>query len=541
MRRFLATLAIAVAIAGPAQAQPAVTASQIADTVARGLVAQYEAALIRQRRLADQREEQLIESYEARMRELRARMDRGESLAQAQLSEARTQFAAYVATIAARNSDAVELVQAYRTQLANDIAQASPEQLAALQRFADGDQQAGFDQYQAESARRAAARQRQAQAAAEAAAHAARAADAADARQLARLGETMRLQGLKTVAELLALWNRAGELDPSDFETQLNRAQFVAMSGDLSLARTLAEQAQAMATNDRELYNATYVAQLIARNQDDWAAVEQIDLQITAILRRIANADPNNFDAELVARLSEVREQSINGDHAGAQVALEELLGAVRRRIAADPQNRQAQWRLSDVLVRLAFEQRMLGNSTGEIASLAEGVVAARQLSNGDPGDFRTHRNLSGMLFALANAQMRAGDRAGRLASLEENVAVFRRLADASPTDVTALRELGASLGQLSEAQNDDEALTSLTESLAVARTLADADANAETLRNVWVAMWRMAFIPNSGVTWAQLLTVMEDAERRGMLEPADGRFLDEARLNAGRESAATR
>jgi hypothetical protein len=211
------------------------------DAVARGLVAQYEAALIRERRLADQREVDLIAQYETQIRTLRTQYDAGGEGVLPQLAQARADYAAALTPIAARDPEVRQLVEGYQERLAEDIAEASPEQLAALQRFADGDQEEGFRQYREESERRSAARQRVAQAAVEAAQRA----DAADARQLASLAETMRLNGRTTTAEVLALWERASELEPTHVESHVNRSLLAQEVGDLARARAAAEAAVA--------------------------------------------------------------------------------------------------------------------------------------------------------------------------------------------------------------------------------------------------------------------------------------------------------
>lgn len=77
--------------------------------VVRGLEAQYQAALIRERRLADDREQRLIADAEARLSRARAAADAAQGEAaqvQAELAAARADYAALVESIAQRDGAA---------------------------------------------------------------------------------------------------------------------------------------------------------------------------------------------------------------------------------------------------------------------------------------------------------------------------------------------------------------------------------------------------------------------------------------------------
>lgn len=131
-----------LAVATPAFAQPRGAQAANADSVVRGLEAQYQAALIRERRLADDREQRLIADAEARLTRARAAADaaQGEARAvQAELEAARADYANLVAGIASRDAAARAEIDTYRREAADMVARANPEKLAALQRFADGD------------------------------------------------------------------------------------------------------------------------------------------------------------------------------------------------------------------------------------------------------------------------------------------------------------------------------------------------------------------------------------------------------------------
>lgn len=206
MRGWLAALGVAL-LAGSAWG------AETGD-VARGLEAQYQAALIRERRLADDRELRLIAQYETELRAARARYDQGEAGAQAELAVARERFAAEVANIALRESSLRAELAAYRAEAQGLAQRATPELLDAYQRFADGDRVGAWPVIEALT---------QAQVRATMAAAGARAAVAV--RDAAQARETMRLFGEAGAADVLTLWDQAAALDPGDFETQIYRAR----------------------------------------------------------------------------------------------------------------------------------------------------------------------------------------------------------------------------------------------------------------------------------------------------------------------------
>ena len=499
MQRALCALALAMAAFAPgAIAQPTVVASQATDAVTRGLVAQYEAALIRERRLADDREQHLIADYETRMRDLRARVDRGEAAAQAQLGEARTQYAAYVAPIAARDSEARQLVEGYQAQLARDIAQASPEQLAALQRFADGDQEAGFTQYQAESARRAAARQHQVEAAAQAAAQAARAADAADARQLAQLGETMRASGRKSTAEVISLYEAATTLEPNVASSWLALIRLYRERGRLQDAQRAGERGLTANPSSIERVNLEFQ---LGYTLKDW-------------LQHLPEANALLMTAQ----------------------------GHAREILTSEPGDLEAKRLLGQILYLLAENAIALRSDYAYGSEAAQQSLAVlREVAAADPNDTAAQRAVASSLIRVADMEIALNHFVRAQEACEESLAIRRRLAAADPNDVFAQRYVGVTLERLGDVQlyqnNQADARASFEERLAVARRTAALDvSNALAQRDVWVAMQRLVYFPESGVTWAQIVAAIEEQERRGTLLPSDRQWLDQARFYAARE-----
>ena len=90
-------------------------------------------------------------------------------------------------------------------------------------------------------------------------------------------------------------------------------------------------------------------------------------------------------------------------------------------------------------------------------------------------------------------------------------------------------------LGNVLVAQGDlAGARSRYQDSLDIRKRLAAADPSSASLqRDVWVSMGKLASMAGTGVTWQQVVDVMEDMQRRGVLQPTDVRFLDEARRKA--------
>ena len=142
---FLGAFVVGAALSASASltnAQSVVAVQVSSESTIRGLEAQYQASLIRERRLADDREQRLIADAEARLTLARAAADAAQGdarAAQAELEAARAAFSDLVGGIAQRDAAARAQINAYRAEAAEMVARASPEKLAALQRFADGD------------------------------------------------------------------------------------------------------------------------------------------------------------------------------------------------------------------------------------------------------------------------------------------------------------------------------------------------------------------------------------------------------------------
>ena len=136
-----------------------------------------------------------------------------------ELGAARADYAKLAAGIVQRDAAAQAEIEAYRAEAEQRVAKATPEELAALQQFADGDRVVaepvlmGIRDARKRATLKAAAMR-----------------IARDERATADEHDIMRLHGEATMAEVLKLYETAAEDDPNDWKTNW-------LIGDLSFSR----------------------------------------------------------------------------------------------------------------------------------------------------------------------------------------------------------------------------------------------------------------------------------------------------------------
>lgn len=82
-------------------------------------------------------------------------------------------------------------------------------------------------------------------------------------------------------------------------------------------------------------------------------------------------------------------------------------------------------------------------------------------------------------------------------------------------------------------------ALSSYQTSLAIRERLAAADPSSTVWqRDVWVSLWKLHGLPESGVSWRDIAQRMEIMKANGTLLPTDEQFLQRARAEAEAEAA---
>jgi hypothetical protein len=167
------------------------------------------------------------------------------------------------------------------------------------------------------------------------------------------------------------------------------------------------------------------------------------------------------------------------------------------------------------------------------------GAVRER-LAPADPSNAAWHYNLGISHERTGDVFLTQGKLQDALEAFETKRAIIGRLVAADPSNAAWQRDLSVShnkVGDVLRAQSKlDKALAAYQASLAIAARLAAVDPiNAGRQRDVCVTLWRLASIPGSRVTWAQVLTRMEAMKASGTLMPSDEKLLQEARARVGK------
>jgi len=509
---------LAAAVPTPTLAVTVAAAEADRQALAQGLQAQYEVALIRERKIADDRETQLIATLEVRLKAARAQADaaKGDAhAANAALALARADYAKLAAQIAQKDPATQTDVAAFQAQAETVAAQASPQKLAALQRFADGDRVGAWPIIKsltdAELASAGPAQQ------------------ARDLRQLAELRDVMRAHGEAATAEVLDLYDRAAALDPSHFRTQAERVRLARDSGDLIRARAAATQALNVATSDGERAAAQRLVGEIASDQHDYAAAKPALEQALAIFRRLAANDPTPANqGEVAGVLQDTGDlQALNSAYNAARAAFSESLAIRQRLAAADPGDAALQDYIGSDYQRLGDLDEKLGDLKGARADFQAGLAVRQKISAADPSNTDLQYYVSAFLRRLGDLAEKQGDLAGARKAYEDCLAIRQRLSAANPSSAQLQNAVALDLEDLAGvafSQNDEAtARADYDACLAIRRQLADADpTNAGLQQLILRAMARSARVSGSSVSWRDVAVQYQRIEKAHQLTPGD-------------------
>jgi tetratricopeptide (TPR) repeat protein len=538
MRRSAAILGAAAALAAGLGAVPArlwaaePPPAQEADrqALAQGLQAQYEAALIRERKMADDRETQLIGSLEARLRTARVQADaaKGDARqANATLDAARADYETLVGQVVRHDPTAQADVLALRSQAQSVAAQASPAKVAALQRFADGDRTGAWPQLQSIT---------QAEMDAPGASIATQ---ARDLRELASLRDVMRAHGEAGTADVLSLYDKAAVLDPSHFRTELERARLAHDLGDLPRARGAAELAGKVAVTDNERADALKWIAEQATAQHDYPIAGADYVQSLAIFRRLAASDPTPSMQNNVAMV--LQDQGdldvLTGDFKGAKASYAEGLGIRQKLSAADPASVRLADEVASFFQRIGDLDEKLGDVAGARSDYEQGLAIRQRLAAADPTNNDLAYYASAFMRRIGDLALKQGDLAGARKAYEDCLAIRQRLSAANPSSAQLQNAVALDfedLAQVAYTQGDlGAARTDLTRSLDIRVKLGAADpTNAAVQQLILRAMTRLARIPNGGVAWDQVAAQYRKIKDAGQLVPGDDKVLEALRAH---------
>ena len=272
----------------------------------------------------------------------------------------------------------------------------------------------------------------------------------------------------------------------------------------LDTARALMDQLAKAAPDDPQLQHG-YAAMLIEFVETYLAAGDLTRAQAAAAenlatVRKLAAADPDNAEwqrdvSKSLNEVGNVRRDA--GDRAGALILYEESLAIRRKLAAADPGNVEWQRDVSVSLEKIGDMRRAAGDRAEALASYEASLAIVRKLAAADPGNARWQRELGVCLNKVGDMRRAAGDRAGALAAHEESLAIARKLAAGDPGNAEWQRDVGVSLERIGDVRLDSAdrvgALAAYEESLAIARKLAAADpGNAGWQRDVHLGLERI-------------------------------------------------
>lgn len=368
-----------------ARAQPNLAAllTGAREQVSRDLEAGFQAGLIRERRLADDRQASEMARLEGLVRTLRQRAARaGGDAAQArrELVAARAEFARLTADIAGRESSLRAQLNAYRVEAGRIAFTADPAKLAALQQFADGDRVGAWpvleELTQAEN--RAGLR----------AAHAIAGERSA---QLAALREVMRDRGEATAADVLAIWTQVVTLDPDNFEGQLERARLALLVGRYAEAEAAGQAGLRVASTLEERWRANSRLADTATTRPRRKGYAEAAVPLA---RQLVDGNPASvpFQQQLARSLSQLGTQGAWDDLVAARGHFDESLAILRRLVTADPTSIVLREDLAEALNDAGRLLNDFNDAPGSLATFEEQVAVARAVIRDAPGSLR-HRH----------------------------------------------------------------------------------------------------------------------------------------------------
>jgi tetratricopeptide (TPR) repeat protein len=568
--------------AAPAHAAGAAPVSAEREAVVRGLEAQYAAVLIKERRLADDRETRLLGAAEARLTKARAELSTLKRETAGELNAARADYAKLAAQIVQRDAAAQAEIEAYRAEAEQRAAQATPEELAALQQFADGDRVVAEPVLMSirEARKRAtlkAAAMRIAQ----------------DERATADEHNVMREHGEATTLEVLKLYDIAAADDPADTKTNLMRGLLSQQEHDYAKAAAAYQQAIAGARTDREREAAYSGLGYVQLMQASFADAEKSLAPALELSLKLLAAEPKSVSA--VKDLADCYIQigmvyRAEGERTKAMASFQSALDAARQ---ADAGAIQILYKLADASEKIGDLQFEGGDAKAALASHTQELDFARRALAMDPKAATARRYAGRALDRIGDALQTQGDFKAALAKFLEHNAIFRELAAEDPTSVYYQQEIAAGLQRLASVEyNHDRdfpralqtyaeslevdkrlaaqhpestslqigvaigyanlgtvqtdvgdkagAITSLRQALAIGRALVGKDPNAIDAQTVIAStLGNLARMPGSGVTWAEALAQYQAMKARGQLRADMEQYLEEAKRQADAEASA--
>ncbi|MFO1015384.1 MAG: hypothetical protein U1E50_16655 [Caulobacteraceae bacterium] len=410
-----------------------------------------------------------------------------QSTSAAELARLTAEKKALADEIAAKDQAYAQEIAAYRELMSGVVAQAGPEKLAALERYAAGDRIGAFPVLQQITEAENAARDR----AAAALDQARRRANAANMRALGAQALDMLQRGELTADKAEAIFVQVCDLDADDVWSliQLGRLRF--RLGRLESARTAFDAAMAKATDDDQRVSILAgQADIMLRVHDRAGAVAALQ-RMAALAEARSKADPADLilKANLVISLTRLSDVQMDaGQSAQARESITRALFMAIEIYKLQPDNSNAQLAAStglnaggkmhrvgnlavagqiyDMVLQVYDELQKTGldqtdrtnicvlrlmrgalaadqdNLQGALEEYKMALVAAEALNASDPGDQYYRGLLDDTLDRLGGVYSEMGDWAKARDAYQRSLVIARAASEASPTDLDQRRNI---------------------------------------------------------------------------------------------------
>jgi tetratricopeptide (TPR) repeat protein len=336
------------------------------------------------------------------------------------------------------------------------------------------------------------------------------------------------------LSRLPAALDQLAAAAPDDIDLQERRARLAVASGN---AYAMAGDLVAASAN-------------LEGGLDIFAAIEASTKPGAELLEEVSQA-----------WLSLAQIRTVAGDAAGAAAAFQASLKTSREWAALDPEDLLPQATIAAATIGLGRQTLTTGNVVFALVQLQEGIGVTRRLLASGAIDADQQR-ASAVLLArgldgVALIKMTLGDNGGAMEAWQESLAQYRDILTSYPSDLMSRENVSQVLSRMGglyqEAGNQEAALASYEESLAIARSLAAMDPDSSEIKTVlaedlgWLASAKKDTAPQEALAAAEEMVALSRAllDMDGSNMPAQAflaaglRLLGELKLDAHDNEAA--
>ena len=328
-----------------------------------------------------------------------------------------------------------------------------------------------------------------------------RLAEGGDAAQAEVWRDTARILVLTSVAQAIAAYARAVELDGSDFWTWIELSRLHQKAGSLPEARRAAEAALQHVGGERERGVAEHDLGDVAMREGKAEAARTHFLAFLESSKALAKSDLSNAQAQRDLSISYNKVGDVllqQGDAPAALTAYRDSLAIAERLAKADPSNAQVQRDLSVSYNKVGDVLLQQGDAPAALKAYRDDVAICERLAKADPSNAQAQRDLSVSYNKVGDVLLQQGDAPAALTAYRDSLAIAERLAKADPSNAQVQRDLSVSYNKVGDVllQQGDApaALKAYRDGLAIAERLAKADpSNVEAQRDLFVSHYRLA------------------------------------------------